>query len=68
MATITKVEAKYLLTALDTHIEECAELMLNPAVGKLNRYILARQMENYRSLRNKLEVLLGKGVHNIHVI
>ena len=68
MTTITKTEAKWIITALNTHIEECTDLMLNPAIGGLTRVLLHHQAENYRTLRIKLERMLAMDAKQIRII
>lgn len=67
MASISKTELKWVITALNTHIEECAELLLSPDINNLTRAILHHQAENYRSLRTKLELAVSKGAKQIRI-
>ena len=68
MANISKTELRWLITALNTHIEECADLMHSPAVGNLTHAILCHQAESYRALRCKLEIALAKDDRQIRII
>lgn len=68
VASISKTELKWVITALNTHIEECEELMRNPDLNGLTRSILNHQREGYRALRLKLETASVKGAKQIRII
>lgn len=61
MPTITKTEIRWIISALNTHIETCNEFMQDENIADFHREILQCQSEGYAGLVRKLEgVLLSK--------
>lgn len=67
MPTITKTEIRWIISALNTHIETCTEFMQDEDTSEFHRSILKRQAEGYSGLAKKLEGVLSSKAKRIAI-
>ena len=67
MVTITKNELRWIINSMNTHIETCGDLLVNPNLNPAHHALLEHQRDSYAGLRDRLEKLHQVGAKQIRI-